>query len=117
MPTAQLNEPSKDTCIYKFSQAFSLVSLSSAEALHRPYRLSLVVFLVVLRHSRFPLDRRVSSASVIVTSVFASSCSPEFEGVFPTARNYRVLPVGILSTSFHPFKSEMLLIALCRMLV
>jgi len=49
--------------------------------------------------------------------VFASSCSPEFEGVFPAARNYRVLPVGILCASFYLSKSRMLLIVLSRVLV
>jgi len=117
MPTAQLTEPSKDTCIYKFSRAFSLVSLSRAKASHRPSRLSLVIFPVVLRHSRFPLDRWVSSASVIVTSVFVSGCSTEFEGVFSAARNYSVLLVGILCASFYPFKPKILLTVLSRVLV
>jgi len=83
MHTAQLTERSKDTCKYKLSRAFSLVSLSSAKASHRPACLSLDVFLVALRHFRFPLDRWVSSTSVIMTLVFVSGCSPEFEGVFP----------------------------------
>jgi len=52
-----------------------------------------------------------------MASVFASSCSPEFEGVFPVARNDGILTVGIFCTSFHPFKSEMLLIVLGRVLV
>jgi len=77
---------------------------------HRASHLSLVVFLIALRHSRFPLDRWVSSASVMVTSLFASGCSPEFEGIFPAARNSSGLPVGILCTSFYRFKSKMLFI-------
>jgi len=60
----RLTEPSKDTCIYKFSRAFSLVSLSRAKASHRPSRLSLVVFLVVLRHSRFPFETDVPELPV-----------------------------------------------------
>ena len=59
----------------------------------------------------------VELPSVIGTSVFASSCSPEFEGVFPAARNSGVLPVGILCISIYPFKSKMLLIVLSRVLV
>jgi len=38
-------------------------------------------------------------------------------GRLPAARNYSVLPVGIFCTSFYPFKSKMLLIVLCRILV
>jgi len=112
-----LTKPGKDTCICQFSRVFTLAGLSRAKASHRPSRLSLVVFLVVLRHFRSPLDWWVSSASVIVTSVFVSGCSPEFEGVFPAAHNYSVLPVGILCASFYPFKSKMLLIVLNRVLV
>jgi len=52
-----------------------------------------------------------------MTAVFAPSCSPEFEGVFPAARNDGILTVGIFCTSFYPFKSEMLLIVLGRVLV
>jgi len=40
-PLAQLTDPGKDTGTYKFSRAFSLVSLSRAKASHRPSRFSL----------------------------------------------------------------------------
>jgi len=52
-----------------------------------------------------------------MTSVFASSCLPEFEGIFPAARNDGILTVGIFCTSFYPYKSEMLPIVLGRVLV
>ena len=41
MPSAQLTDPGKDTGTYKFSRAFSLVSLSRAKASHRPSHFSL----------------------------------------------------------------------------
>jgi len=58
------------------------------------------------RTSRDVVRSCVSSASAIVsftTLMFASSCPPEFEGIFPAARNNGILPVGILYASFYPF--------------
>jgi len=51
---AQLTDPGKDTGLYKFSRAFSLVSLSRAKASHRP--------------SRFSLATRMTSWNVIASS-------------------------------------------------
>jgi len=53
-PLAQLIHPGKDTGIYKFSRAFSLVSLSHAKASHRP--------------SHFSLATRMTSWNVITSS-------------------------------------------------
>ena len=96
IPTAQLNKPGKGTGIYQFSRVFSLVENRTSHGVIRSY---------------------VSSASAIMTSVFASSCSPKFEGVFPATHNDHIFTVGIFCTSLYPFESEMLLIALGRVLV
>ena len=93
IPTSQLTKPGKGTGIYELSRVFSLVESRTSHGVIRSY---------------------VSSASAIMTSVFASSCSPEFEGVFPAAGNDDILTVGIFCTSFYPFKSEMLLVVLGR---